>query len=134
MKITVNEARTDVTLKVGPVRIRVQGAYSYQGNKARVIVVPMEATCVLPGNDAWGFDAYAHADMLKGNKLEAYLTEHVRQLAGDVLGSTKLDDIGKRKYSLSVFAGWEEGMLADSAGMAALKAEIKKRIDNFKEE
>lgn len=131
MKITINEARASKAFKVGPVKIHVGEPFVSYNDKD--ISVPIRVGVPMPG-DYREYETYAERNMLTGSKLEACIVARIRRMVGDILDGTDLDDIGGNKYKLSMFASWEDGLLADKAGMDAVKAEITKRLDAFKKE
>lgn len=131
MKIKVSEARADKLFKVGPVKIYVGEPFTSYNEKD--VSVPIRVGVPMPG-DYREYKTYAQRGMLTGSGLETCIVERIRRMVGDILDEASLDDIGGKKYKLSMFASWEDGMLADKAGMDAVKAEITKRLDAFKKE
>lgn len=130
MKITVNEARSSYkTFKIGPVKVRLEDTFSGHGGTSIPLVVE-----VPPGGEDWDCDTFVTKDILNGNKLANLLKEQYRIIIGTALFNANRDEIVKSKYDFNTFAKREEEMLADSANIEALKAEIKKRLEDFKGE
>ena len=122
-----DEARNDYkTFKIGPVKVRLEGAFSGHGGTSIPIAVE-----VPPGGEAWDRDTFVTKDILNGNKLANLLKEQYRIIIGTALFNANRDEIVKDKYDFNTFAKREEEMLADSANIEALKAEIKKRLEDF---
>lgn len=131
MKIKVNEARMSKVFKVGLVKIRLGEPFAFK--EMGTISVPVRIGIPMPG-DYREYETYAERDTLTGGGLETRIVERIRRMVGDILDEASLDDIGGKKYKLSMFASWEDSMLADKAGMDAVKAEITRRLDAFKGE
>lgn len=130
MKITVNEARSSYkTFKIGPVKVRLEDTFSGHGGTS----IPLEVE-VPPGGEAWDRSTFVTKDILNGNKLANLLKEQYRIIIGTALFNANRDEIVKSKYDFSTFAKQEEEMLADSASIEALKAEIKKHFEEFEGE
>ena len=133
MKITVNEARSSYkTSKLGPIKATVDDPFeSFSGRAA--LFVKIEVPLKDKSGDPWGSDTSVEMSDLEGNRLETILKRLYRKTIGMVLFNADYVEILKAKYDFGTFAKWEEEMLADSANIEALKAEIKKRLEDFKD-
>lgn len=134
MKIRVNEAKSSFkTMKVGPIDVTVEKPFKSYDNQAHLFV-KIEVPLKDKSGDPWDDDTSIGMHDLEGNRLEATLKRLYRKLIGTVLFNADYVEILKDKYDFGTFAKWEEDMLADKAGIDALKNEIEQRLESFKAE
>lgn len=126
-----NEARSDKAMKIGPIKVTVDDPFkSYNGQTS--LFVKIEVPLKDKSGDSWDRDTPIDMSDLKGNSLESILKRLYRTTIGTALFNADYVEILKDKYDFGTFAKWEEDMLADKAGINALKTEIKQRLESFK--
>lgn len=134
MKITVKEARSSFkTMKVGPVDVTVEDPFKSYNNQAHLFI-KLEVPLMDDRGEKWDRDTSVGKFELEGNRFEDILKSEYRQIIGTALFNANVVEILKDKYDFGTFAKWEEDMLADKAGIDALKAEIEQRLELFKAE
>lgn len=134
MKIRVNEAKSSFkTMKVGPVDVTVEDPFKSYNNQAHVFI-KLEVPLTDDRGEKWDRDTSIGKFELEGNRFEGILKSQYRQIIGTALFNANVVEILKDKYDFGAFAKWEEDMLADKAGIDALKNEVKQRLESFKAE
>lgn len=134
MKIRVNEAKSSFkTMKVGPIKATVEDPFKSYDNQARLFI-KLEVPLTDDRGEKWDRDTSVGKFELEGNRFEGILRSEYRQIIGTALFNANVVEILKDKYDFGTFAKWEEDMLADKAGIDALKAEIEQRLESFKAE
>lgn len=131
MKITVNEARSDKAMKIGPIKATLDDPFKTHSGRT-ALFVKIEIPLKDKSGDLWDNDTSVDMSDLKGNRLETALKSLYRKLIGTVLFNVDDEEILKGKYDFSTLAKWEADMLADKASIDVLKAEIKQRLESFK--
>lgn len=134
MKIKVREAKGDYkVMKVGPIDVTVEEPFKSWGDRT-ALFIELEVPLTDRRGEKWDRDTSIEAPELEDNRFEGILKSQYRQIIGTALFNANVVEIREDKYDFSAFAKWEKEMLADKAGIKALKDEIKKRLDSFKPE